>query len=146
MPRIQFFFPQPVSFLKERQRLKSFLVKTAAKGLRPLNSLNIIFCDDKYLLSINQQFLKHDFYTDIITFDLSPSRQAAIDAEIYISVDRIRENANSIGAPCYKELHRVIFHGLLHLLGHGDKTKRDKEIMRSLEDALIDKYFSMRSA
>ncbi len=141
MPHIQFFFPKPVSILKDRKRLKSFLLDTAAKT-RKIESLNIIFCDDEYLLAINRQFLNHDYYTDIVTFDLSASRKAHIEAELYISADRVKENAASIGAPFYKELHRVIFHGLLHLLGHADKTKKDKENMRVLEDRLIRKYFA----
>lgn len=140
MSQIQFFFLEPFSFLKERKRLKSFLIKVAAKN-RSIKSLNIIFCDDEYLLSINRQFLQHDYYTDIITFDLSPSRKAPIEAELYISIDRVKENATLIGDPYYKELHRVIFHGLLHLMGHGDKTKKDKEVMRNLENKLISRYF-----
>lgn len=140
MAQIQFFFLEPASFLKDRKQLKSFLIKTAAT-IRPIKSLNIIFCSDEYLLSINRQFLKHDFYTDIITFDLSPSSRSFIEAELYISIDRVKENASLVGDPNYKELHRVIFHGLLHLLGNGDKSKKDKEKMRKLEDKLIKKYF-----
>lgn len=141
MPQIQFFFIEPVSFLKDRKKLKSFLINTASKT-RSVESLNIIFCNDEYLLSINRQFLNHDYYTDIITFDLSPSSKAPIEAELYISVDRVKENASSVGDAYYKELHRVVFHGLLHLLGHGDKTRKDKDNMRKLEDKLIRKYFA----
>lgn len=141
MPQIQFFFLEPVSFLKDRKKLKSFLINTASKT-RSVESLNIIFCNDEYLLSINRQFLNHDYYTDIITFDLSPSSKSPIEAELYISVDRVKENASSLGDACYKELHRVVFHGLLHLLGHGDKTRVDKDNMRKLEDKLIRKYFA----
>lgn len=141
MPQIQFFFLKPVSFLKDRKKLKSFLINTASKT-RSVESLNIIFCNDEYLLSINRQFLNHDYYTDIITFDLSPSSKSPIVAELYISVDRVKENASSLGDAYYKELHRVVFHGLLHLLGHGDKTSVDKDKMRKLEDKLIRKYFA----
>lgn len=141
MPQIQFFFLEPVSFLKDRKQLKSFLINTASKT-RPVESLSIIFCNDEYLISINRQFLNHDYYTDIITFDLSPSSKSPIEAELYISVDRVKENASSVGDAYYKELHRVIFHGLLHLLGHGDKTRKDKDNMRKLEDKLIRKYFA----
>lgn len=141
MPQIQFFFLEPVSFLKDRKQLKSFLINTASKS-RSVESLNIIFCNDEYLLSINRQFLNHDYYTDIITFDLSHSSNSPIEAELYISIDRVKENASSVGDAYYKELHRVIFHGLLHLLGHGDKTSKDKDNMRKLEDKLIRKYFA----
>jgi probable rRNA maturation factor len=141
MAQIQFFFLEPISFLKDRNRLKSFLIKTAGTT-RKIKSLNIIFCSDEYLLSINRQFLDHDYYTDIITFDLSPSKKSPIEAELYISVDRVKDNASLVGDPYYKELHRVVFHGLLHLMGHGDKTKKDKETMRQLEDKLIGKYFA----
>lgn len=141
MPQIQFFFLEPVSFLKDRNRLKSFLINTASKT-RSVESISIIFCNDEYLLSINRQFLNHDYYTDIITFDLSPTSNSPIEAELYISVDRVKENASSVGDAYYKELHRVIFHGLLHLLGNGDKTRKDKDNMRKLEDKLIRKYFA----
>ena len=77
--------------------------------------MSYIFCSDKYLLEINQQFLKHDYYTDIITFDLSETPKQVI-AEVYISVDRVKDNARALGVSVKKELHRVIFHGALHLL------------------------------
>lgn len=141
MVQIQLFFLQPVSILKDRKRLKSFLLETATAKGRTLKSLNIIFCDDEHLLSINRQFLKHDYYTDIITFDLSPTKKGDIEAELYISIDRVKDNASSIDVPYRVELHRVIFHGLLHLLGYGDKTKKDKQVMRALEDRLLAKYF-----
>ena len=142
MVQIQLFFLQPVSMLKDRKRLKSFLLETAASKGRVLKSLNIIFCDDEHLLSINRQFLKHDYYTDIITFDLSPSKKGEIEAELYISIDRVRDNASSMEISSVVELHRVVFHGLLHLLGHGDKTQKDKQAMRVLEDKLLSKYFA----
>ena len=140
MSQIQFFFLEPASVLKNRKKLKIFLVNSAA-STRSIKSLNIIFCNDEYLLSINRKFLNHDYYTDIVTFDLSPSKNFPVEAEIYISLDRVKENATLEGEPYYKELHRVIFHGLLHLMGHGDKTKKEKEQMRKMEDKLIGKYF-----
>jgi rRNA maturation RNase YbeY len=106
-----------------------------------LGSLNIIFCSDEHLLGINRDFLQHDYYTDIITFDLSPSSKAPLEAELYISVDRVKENASSLGQPFYRELHRVIFHGLLHLMGYKDKQKKDQALMREMEDRLLADYF-----
>jgi rRNA maturation RNase YbeY len=132
-----------VHVLKQRNRLKSFLVSTAHAIRRPLGSLNIIFCDDDHLLGINRDFLQHDYYTDIITFDLSPSSKAPLEAELYISVDRVKENAASLDQPFYRELHRVIFHGLLHLLGYKDKQKKDQALMRQMEEKLLGEYFGL---
>jgi rRNA maturation RNase YbeY len=141
MNEVQFFFLQPVSVLKQRIMLKSFLQKTAIKEGRPIHSLNIIFCSDEYLLSINKQFLNHDYYTDIITFDLSESKKGPVTAELYISYDRVKDNARQMKTTTTKELHRVVFHGLLHLLGYKDKTTKDQMEMRKMEDKLIAKYF-----
>jgi rRNA maturation RNase YbeY len=130
-----------VHVLKQRNRLKSFLASTAESSKRPLGSLNIIFCSDEHLLGINRDFLQHDYYTDIITFDLSASSKTPLEAELYISVDRVKENATTLGQPFYRELHRVIFHGLLHLLGYKDKQKKDQALMRKMEERLLGEYF-----
>jgi rRNA maturation RNase YbeY len=95
-------------------------------------------------LSINKQFLNHDFYTDIITFDLAAHPSDPIQAEIYISIQRVKENATTLNIPFTKELHRVIFHGLLHLLGYRDKLKKDQLTMRSMEDKLLLLYFGAK--
>jgi rRNA maturation RNase YbeY len=124
--------------------LKKFLLKTSKQYNRPIDSLNIIFCADTYLLSINKQFLNHDFYTDIITFDLASNKSEPIQAEIYISVERVKDNASKLGAPFIQELHRVVFHGLLHLLGYRDKLKKDQLTMRSMEDKLLMLYFGAK--
>ncbi|MEY5046386.1 MAG: rRNA maturation RNase YbeY [Bacteroidota bacterium] len=141
MNEVQFFFLQPVSVLKQRNTLKSFLLKTAQKEGRPIASLNIIFCSDDYLLNINKQYLNHDYYTDIITFDLSESKKGPVSAELYISYDRVKDNARQMKATTTKELHRVVFHGLLHLLGYKDKSVKDQMEMRKMEDKLLAKYF-----
>lgn len=141
MNEVNFFYLEPVSILKQRNQLKAFLQKTAKQSGRPIDALNIIFCSDKYLLSINQQFLEHDYFTDIITFDLSESKKGPITAEIYISYDRVKDNAKKMNTPITKELHRVIFHGLLHLIGYKDKLKKDQILMRQMEDKLLTKYF-----
>ena len=140
MTQIQLFYHSPLPQLRNKTSLKKFLIKTSKKYNRPIDSLNIIFCDDAYLLSINKQFLHHDFYTDIITFDLASSSSEPIQAEIYISIQRVKENADSFGTPFIKELHRVIFHGLLHLLGYRDKLEKDQLTMRSMEDKLLMLY------
>lgn len=142
MSTIHFFFPAPVNVLRQRKNLKLFLDKTARKEGRPIDSLNIIFCNDDYLLSINRLYLQHDYYTDIITFDLSSSRQLPIQAELYISIDRVKDNATQLGLTYCKELHRVIFHGLLHLLGYKDKSNSDQKKMREMEEKLLRQYFN----
>jgi len=140
MGQVSFFYQTEVSFLRDRTRLKNFLVKTAKGSKQPIDYLNVIFCDDEYLLSINKQFLRHDFFTDIITFDLSTTPQR-IEAELYISIDRVKDNAKNLSIPFYHELHRVIFHGVLHLLGYKDKLKADQLTMRSMEEKLLKRYF-----
>ncbi|PHX74903.1 MAG: rRNA maturation RNase YbeY [Chitinophagaceae bacterium] len=140
MGEVSFFYQTEVSFLRDRTKLKNFMLKTAQGNGHPIDSLNVIFCGDDYLLSINKQFLRHDFFTDIITFDLSPTPKR-LEAELYISIDRVRDNAKSLSIPFYHELHRVIFHGLLHLLGYKDKLKEDQLTMRSMEEKLLKRYF-----
>lgn len=144
MAQIQLFYQTPLPQLRNKVLLKKFLAKTSKQYKRPIDSLNIIFCDDSYLLSINKQFLNHDFYTDIITFDLAAHPSDPIQAEIYISIQRVKENANTLNITFTKELHRVIFHGLLHLLGYRDKLKKDQLTMRSMEDKLLLLYFGAK--
>jgi probable rRNA maturation factor len=91
-------------------------------------------------LDINKEFLNHDYFTDIITFDLTPKKQKVADAEIYISIDRVKENANSNAVSVSIELNRVIFHGILHLCGYGDKTPASKKIMTKMEDLCLKRF------
>ena len=141
MQLINFFNADKRVPLTNRNTLKVFLTSLLLKeGERQLECLSYIFCSDNYLLEKNREFLKHDFYTDIITFDLSSDKRT-LNAEIYISVDRVRENAENIKVPFNLELHRVIFHGILHLCGFKDKTKSQKAKMREMEDLYIKSYF-----
>jgi probable rRNA maturation factor len=137
--KVCFFFKTPVS-LRDRAKLKKFIEEAFRKEKKKLLSLNFIFCKDKDLLEINHQYLKHDFYTDIITFELS-ERDAPIEGEIYISIDRVKDNSRKLGEPFYQELHRVIFHGVLHLCGYKDKSKRDTVKMRKKEEQFLFQYF-----
>jgi rRNA maturation RNase YbeY len=132
------FFFEVRAALAERTRLKKFIESIFKKENQKLQYVNYIFCSDKRVLDINRQFLKHDYYTDIITFDLSES--AVITAEVYISVDRVRDNAKTLGVSFQQELHRVIFHGALHLCGYGDKTKKEREVMREKENLNLNLY------
>jgi probable rRNA maturation factor len=141
MAQINLFNTSGLSTLKNRKQLKTFLIAIAVAYKRPILSLNIIFCDDDYLLSINKGFLAHDYYTDIITFDLSASTNDAIQGELYISTDRVRDNAQTHNQRFITELHRVIFHGLLHLLGYKDKSEKDSLKMKEMEDILLSQYF-----
>lgn len=138
-PSIQFNFLEPIS-LTERTRLKRFLIALFKRERKPLAELQYIFCSDPYLLEINRQFLQHDYYTDIITFNLAEKGQP-ISGEIYISVDRVRDNALNFDSPLKKELHRVIFHGALHLCGFKDKTPKEELEMRKMEDRELKTYF-----
>lgn len=107
-----------------------------------MSKLRFIFCSDAYLLEINRQYLQHDYYTDIITFDLGEAGN--IDGEIYISVERVKENAGLMQTSFKEELHRVIFHGVLHLCGYKDKLKSERLEMRSKEDRLLQLYFNQQ--
>jgi len=108
-----------------------------------LTSLTYVFCSDEYLLKINNDFLKHDFYTDIVTFELSESKET-IEGEIYISLDRVTDNAQTLGIPYKDEVVRVIFHGALHLCGYKDKKKEEIILMRQKEDYYLALYKESR--
>ncbi len=136
--KVKLFFPKKTR-LANRTRLKSFIEKIFKKEGKILGGLNYVFCSDGELLKINRTYLKHDYYTDIITFDLSESKSK--EGEIYISVDRVRDNARKLGATFKSELHRVIFHGALHLCGYKDKDKKDRIQMREKEDYYLNQYF-----
>jgi probable rRNA maturation factor len=137
-PSIQFNFLESIS-LTERTRLKRFLIALFKREGKPLAELQYIFCSDPYLLEINRQFLQHDFFTDIITFDLSEKGQPT-SGEIYISVDRVRDNAQNFDSSLKTELLRVIFHGALHLCGFKDKTPKEERKMRKTEEKYLALY------
>jgi probable rRNA maturation factor len=137
---VQFFFIDVAVSLNERRRLKQFIKEIFIERKRSLIKLSVIFCSDDYLLTINKNFLQHDYYTDIITFNLSDN-PLVIDGEVYISLDRVRENANINTVTITNELHRIIFHGVLHLCGFKDKSKTDKLLMTQKEDATLQRYF-----
>ena len=138
------FYDQEVkSKLVHKRTLSKFLDtivrqhRSAIKGI----GLTYIFVSDEALLGINQQFLNHNTYTDIITFDLSENEKTLL-GEIYVSVDRILENAEKFKTTYQRELHRVIFHGALHLCGFKDKTVKDREAMRVQEDLCLETWYN----
>ena len=139
-PLIQFHFLLPVSFT-QRTLAKDVIRDLFKKEKTRLEQLQYIFCSDEYLLEINKQHLNHNYYTDIITFDLSETPNA-VTGEIYISIDRVKENAKTYKAPFKQELLRVIFHGALHLCGYKDKTEKDQALMRKAEDKYLQYYLS----
>ena len=125
--------------LANKVALKSFIDKKVKKEGYSIDSLTYVFCSDKYLLKINKDFLSHDYYTDIISFDLSEIPGQLI-GEVYISVDRVRDNAKTHGTSLKEELHRVIFHGALHFCGYKDKKPSDAKKMREMEDRWLTAY------
>jgi probable rRNA maturation factor len=125
--------------LANRILLKSFIEKQLRKEGIAIEALQYVFCSDDYLLNINKQFLNHDYYTDIISFDLSEEKGVLI-GDIYISIDRVKENAKTHGNKYVHELLRVIFHGALHFCGYKDKKPADAKLMRSMEDKWLKAY------
>lgn len=134
------FFQKKTS-LQNRSILKTFLNHIAQKENTKIKDLNIIFCSDEYLLDINRQYLKHDYKTDIITFEISNEVDGKT-AELYISVDSVFKNSIDYQSTKKNEIHRVIFHGVLHLCGYKDKSKLDIALMRSKEDEYLKQYFN----
>ncbi|HZY80494.1 MAG TPA: rRNA maturation RNase YbeY [Cyclobacteriaceae bacterium] len=120
--------------LKDPKKTRAWIEQVVkAEGAR-IASLSYVFCTDAYLLKINREYLNHDTLTDIITFEYSEKGSGDLEGEIYISVPRVKENARKMGTGLNGELHRVIIHGVLHLLGYGDKTRKEKEKMRGKEE------------
>lgn len=126
--------------LEHKTRLKAFLKELFEREGQGLKHLQYVFCTDAYLLEINKQFLQHDTYTDIVTFELSEDPEET-SGEIYISIERVMDNAKKFEVPVSQELHRVIFHGALHLCGYRDKSKKESALMREKEDEYLNLYF-----
>jgi len=131
--KVYFFFDEVSVSLRNRAELKRIIELIFKREKRSLYCLKYIFCSDKKLLEVNRHYLRHDYYTDVITFDLSDKGQG-IRGEIYISTERVKENALNLKETFISELHRVIFHGALHLCGYGDKGRVEQEKMRRAED------------
>jgi probable rRNA maturation factor len=136
MPAIN-FFEEGISYkLKNKTAVRKWIIETIVAEGYKLDELTYIFCTDEYLLQINQQYLDHDTYTDIITFDNS-EEEGIIVGDIFISVERIKENAAKFSVTETQELHRVMIHGALHLLGYKDKSAADKKKMTLKEDQYL---------
>lgn len=119
-------------------KVSAWIAEVAASHSRRVGNLNYLFVDDEEILVANRQFVNHDYYTDIITFDYS--RGDRISGDIMISLDTVRSNADKFGVPYFRELLRVIIHGVLHLVGINDKGPGEREIMEAAEDTALDLY------
>ena len=140
MPAIH-FFSQDIDFkLSQPRKTRTWIKEVVQKERKSLATLNYIFCSDAYLLTINEQYLNHKTLTDIITFDNS-EEDSVVEGDIFISIDRVRENSWRLKMDFEEELHRVLIHGVLHLSGYADKTPSQKSDMRKKEDA----YLSLRN-
>ena len=139
-----FFYLLP-THLKNRKQLKLFIGNIIKTEKGHINDLNIIFCSDLYLLEINKTYLNHNYLTDVITFDLSNNKSTVKPAEIYISLERIRQNSIDYQSSIKSEIHRVIFHGVLHLCGYKDKTKSQQTKIRAKEDFYLAKFFKYQN-
>ena len=131
------FFSEDISFKIDLPRKKSQWIKEVARReKKTIKEINYIFCSDEYLLQLNQGFLNHKTLTDIITFDNSEGKNG-LEGEIYISIERVQENAIKFNNEFEDELHRVMIHGVLHLIGYKDKKPSEKALMRKKEEACL---------
>jgi rRNA maturation RNase YbeY len=137
-----YFFSEEINFeLKEKLNRKRWLKNIATKAGFKIKELNYVFCSDEYLYQINLEYLNHETYTDIITFDNS-EKEYDLSGDIFISIDRVKENAKTHNQKTEAELSRVLAHGLLHLMGYKDKTKEESTLMRQKEEESINLYFT----
>ncbi len=132
MNKIEYFFEDTASLKISESTFDKYINFLIKNELKTVGPISFIFCSDSYLLDINKQYLNHDFYTDILTFDYC--EESMISGDLFISVDRVKENAGTFEVEFKIELLRVMFHGILHLAGYGDKTEGEKRIMRNKED------------
>jgi probable rRNA maturation factor len=138
-PQIIFQSEEELNFsVGEEKKIKDWIKKVLLKEKKACGPLFYFFCTDEHLLNINKEFLNHKTYTDIITFDYTEGD--AISGEIFISIDRVKENAKKFKEPFQRELARIIIHGVLHLCGYGDKKPADKKIMRKKEDEALSHF------
>lgn len=130
------YFTEDIRFQYKGKRLTSnWLKKVAEQEEKRIGGVSIIFCSDPYLLGINREYLGHDYYTDIITFDYCEGK--LLGGDLFISIDTVRDNAAFYGTSFDNELHRVIVHGLLHLIGYDDHSDADTAAMRAAEDRAL---------
>lgn len=136
MARIHLFSEDTNFDLQNADAVSTWIQSVIGDSAFELVEVNYIFCSDNHLLEINRQYLEHDYFTDIITFNNSENAKE-IEADIFISIDRVKENADDSNQSFENELHRVMIHGILHLLGYDDKTEEQKKEMRRKEDSCL---------
>jgi probable rRNA maturation factor len=132
---INFYFEDVTFTLEQKKKLRSWVKTTIQTENFEAGPISYIFCSDKYLHEMNLKYLNHDTYTDIITFDYTENK--VISGDLFISYDRVKQNAKSFGKTIKNELHRVMIHGVLHLCNFGDKTESEKTIMRNKENQYL---------
>ena len=132
---LEIVFEDVAVFSLEDSSILDWYTKVSLQEYKELGDVTIIFCSDDYLLEVNREHLDHDYYTDIITFDYSD--YSTVSGDLFISVDRVKENASDFNVSFEHELHRVIIHGFLHLCGYFDKTNEDQILMRSKENQAL---------
>ena len=133
---INFFYEDTSFNLQDTEKMTAWINHTIVSEDYELSNINYIFCSDEYLHQVNVDYLQHDYYTDIITFDNS-EEEGLIEADLFISIERVEDNAEQEGTVFHVELKRVIIHGILHLLGYNDKTDEEKKLMREKENAYL---------
>lgn len=132
MNKINFFFEGVEHFMSNKSSIIKYINALIEKEIYKTGEISVVFCSDNYLLQINNQYLNHNYYTDIITFNYVVDK--IVSGDLFISIDRIKENAIKFNSEIEKELIRVIFHGILHLIGYNDKTEEEQKIMREREN------------
>lgn len=131
------FFSEDIDFsLEDPEQVSDWIATVIEQHGQELNSLTYVFCSDNYLHKMNVEYLAHDTLTDIITFNTA-DENGIIEGDVFISIDRVRDNASDAGTSFLDELHRVIIHGVLHLLGFKDKSEQDEVLMRKEEDSSL---------
>ena len=136
MSKIKFFYEDTDDQQFNNKYIRGHIKRIINNESYKKGSLNIIFCSDEYLLRLNKEYLNHDYYTDIITFDYVENN--IVSGDLYISIDRINENSQKLNINFKNELTRVIFHGILHLVGYNDKTESEKQEMRRMENMYLE--------
>ena len=137
-----YFYNEGVLYrLVEKEKIRSWILATIQEEKKQADNISYIFCSDEYLLKINQEYLNADYLTDVITFDFTEENR--MSGDIFISIDRVKENAKLFKQKRFQEMLRVILHGVLHLCGYKDKTKDEEELMRGKEDYYLRKFKSI---
>lgn len=135
MSEIEIFYEDIHPLKLQKTLIKKYIKVLINKEINIFGDISIIFCSDKYLLDINIEYLNHNYFTDIITFNYVEGN--TISGDLFISIDRVKENAMEFNTSWIKELYRVVFHGVLHLVGYNDKTAEEKKLMRKKEDIYL---------